>query len=65
MRELPMTVSVLSKRRRERILILEQEVDRLTHIINALNGQVIQESQEIERLMKELAVLQDQVIMGT
>jgi hypothetical protein len=57
-------ISVLSKRRRERTLILVQEVDRLNHIINALNGQVIQESQEIERLMKELAVLQDQ-IMGT
>ena len=56
--------TILSKRRRERILVLEQEVDRLTHIINALNGQVLQESQEIERLMKELAVLQDQ-IMGT
>ena len=60
---MPMS-TILSKRRRERILILEQEVDRLTHIINALNGQVLQESQEIERLMKELAVLQDQ-IMGT
>lgn len=57
-----MTVSILSKRRRERILILEQEVERLTHIINALNGQVLQESEEIQRLKKELDYMNTLVI---
>ena len=54
-----MTVSVLSKRRQERIRVLEGEVERLTHIIGALNGQVIQESEEIQRLNGELERMKD------
>lgn len=57
-----MTVSVLSKRRQERIRVLESEVERLTHIIGALNGQVIQESEEIQRLKKELDYMTNLVI---
>lgn len=62
MRELHLTVSVLSKRRQERIRVLESEVERLTHIIGALNGQVIQESEEIQRLKKELDYMTNLVI---
>ena len=49
-----MTIGVLSKRRQQRVQLLEHEVERLEHIIAALNSQVIQESLEIQRLKGEL-----------
>jgi uncharacterized coiled-coil protein SlyX len=57
-------VSVLSKRRQERMLILEQEVERLNHIIAALNDQLKATSYELQGFKDHVNLLQDQ-IMGT